>query len=343
MKVLNIVAAKWMLVVAFTLIGLIAAIGYSLLQPQTYVATVRTYIATGTSDMLEAYQGNQAARASIQTFAVLATDPTVAQRAIARSGVDISLPQFISEISVSVPPQTVILDVSVQNSTSADAERLSTALAQELVGTVTALQEPASGGPGALRLVVVDPNTQGAVRQQLIDPVLLGIGAVGGALAGSLIALLLHRRRGMSDVKQSDRIPDGPTTGDIEVTINRPSSAMRSQHVPVEQSTAANHRAPLVEQPTNAPGARPPLIEQAPSPSPLVDRATTHANSRSPLVEPATSNGGSRSPLVEPATSEARSRVETTPRNATYTARHTLSRHSATRHGGGFVGPGRAI
>ncbi|MEY1676828.1 capsular biosynthesis protein [Gordonia sp. ABKF26] len=343
MKVLNIVAAKWMLVVAFTLIGLIAAIGYSLLQPQTYVATVRTYIATGTSDMLEAYQGNQAARASIQTFAVLATDPTVAQRAIARSGVDISLPQFISEISVSVPPQTVILDVSVQNSTSADAERLSTALAQELVGTVTALQEPASGGPGALRLVVVDPNTQGAVRQQLIDPVLLGIGAVGGALAGSLIALLLHRRRGgVSDVEQSDRIPDGPTTGDIEVTINRPSSAMRSQQVPVEQSTAANHRAPLVEHPTNA-GERPPLVTQAPSPSPLVEQATSEAGSQPPLVEQAPSNGGSRSPLVEQATSEARSRVETTPRNATYTARHTLSRHSATRHGGGFVGPGRAI
>lgn len=293
MKVLNIVAAKWMLVVAFTLIGLIAAIGYSLLQPQNYVATVRTYIATGTSDMLEAYQGNQAARASIQTFAVLATDPTVAQRAIARSGVDISLPQFISEISVSVPPQTVILDVSVQNSTSADAERLSTALAQELVGTVTALQEPASGGPGALRLVVVDPNTQGAVRQQLIDPVLLGIGAVGGALAGSLIALLLHRRRfGVSDVKQSDRIPDGPTTGDIEVTINRPSSAMRSQHVPT---------------------SRPPLVEEA----------TTHTNSRSPLVEQAPS--------------EAKSRVETTDRPSTYTARHTVSRHSAGRRGGGFA------
>ena len=331
MKVLNVIAAKWMLVVAFTLIGLIAAIGYSLLQPQTYVATVRTYIATGTSDMLEAYQGNQAARASIQTFAVLATDPTVAQRAIDRSGVDISLPQFLSEISVSVPPQTVILDVSVQNSTSADAERLSTALAQELVGTVTALQEPTSGGPGALRLVVVDPNTQGAVREQLIDPILLGIGAVGGALAGSVIALLLHRRRGgMSNVEQSDRIPDGPTTGDIEVTINRPSSAMRSQHVPT---------------------SRPPLVESAPSEArsrveatrpPLVEQATAQAGSHPPLVEPATSEAGSRPLLVEPAPSEARSRVEATPRHASYTARHTLSRHSATRHGGGFAGHGRS-
>ncbi len=314
MKVLNVIAAKWMLVVAFTLIGLIAAIGYSLLQPQTYVATVRTYIATGTSDMLEAYQGNQAARASIQTFAVLATDPTVAQRAIDRSGVDISLPQFISEISVSVPPQTVILDVSVQNSTSADAERLSTALAQELVGTVTALQEPTSGGPGALRLVVVDPNTQGAVRQQLIDPVLLGVGAAGGALAGALLALLLHRRRGGApEVEESDRIPDGPTTGDIEVTINRPSSAMRSHHVPVEESAVSNH-------------------------SPLVEQATSTGHSRHPLVEQPTGAGHSRPPLVEQATSAARSRVETTDRPAAYTPRHTLSRHSATRRSGFDVG-----
>ncbi|KSU53910.1 MULTISPECIES: YveK family protein [Gordonia] len=362
MKVLNVIAAKWMLVVAFTLIGLIAAIGYSLLQPQTYVATVRTYIATGTSDMLEAYQGNQAARASIQTFAVLATDPTVAQRAIDRSGVDISLPQFLSEISVSVPPQTVILDVSVQNSTSADAERLSTALAQELVGTVTALQEPTSGGPGALRLVVVDPNTQGAVREQLIDPILLGIGAVGGALAGSLIALILHRRRGgMSDVEGFDTVPDGPTTGDIEVTINRPSSAMRSQHQPLVKP--APTQPPLAEQVTThqplvepAPSearrrveaTRPPLVEPAPTHQPLVEPAPSEARrrveaTRPPLVEPAPSETGSRPPLVEPAPSEARRRVETTPRHATYTARHTLSRHSATRHGGGFAGPGRSI
>ncbi|AFR47708.1 Capsular polysaccharide biosynthesis protein [Gordonia sp. KTR9] len=319
-----------MLVVAFTLIGLIAAIGYSLLQPQTYVATVRTYIATGTSDMLEAYQGNQAARASIQTFAVLATDPTVAQRAIDRSGVDISLPQFISEISVSVPPQTVILDVSVQNSTSADAEQLSTALAQELVGTVTALQEPTSGGPGALRLVVVDPNTQGAVRQQLIDPVLLGVGAAGGALAGALLALLLHRRRGGApEVEESERIPDGPTTGDIEVTINCPSSAMRSHHVPVEESAVSNH-SPLVEQPMSTGHSRHPLVEQP----------TGAGHSRLPLVEQATGAGHSRLPLVEQATSAARSRVETTDRPAAYTARHTLSRHSATRRGG-FIGPGR--
>ncbi|QMT03745.1 capsular biosynthesis protein [Gordonia jinghuaiqii] len=280
-----------MLVVAFTLLGLVAAMGYSLLQPQTYVATVRTYIATGTSDMLEAYQGNQAARASIQTFAVLATDPTVAQRAIERSGVDISLQEFLPEISVSVPPQTVILDVSVQDASSQDAEKLSTALAQELVGMVTDLQEPTSGGPGALRLVVVDPNSQGAVRQQLIDPMLLAVGAIAGALLGTVLALLLQRR-GKSGAESSE--PDGPGTDEAEVTINRNPDLM------VQPATRSNL-----------------------------------------LVEPATSPNL----MVEPATSEARSRVEATPTDrpvaAPYSARHTVSRHSATRRAGIHAGTGR--
>ncbi|MBD0864084.1 capsular biosynthesis protein [Gordonia sp. zg691] len=301
MKVISAIAGKWMLVVAFTLLGLVAAMGYSLLQPQTYVATVRTYIATGTSDMLEAYQGNQAARASIQTFAVLATDPTVAQRAIERSGVDISLQEFLPEISVSVPPQTVILDVSVQDASSQDAEKLSTALAQELVGMVTDLQEPTSGGPGALRLVVVDPNTQGAVRQQLIDPMLLAVGAITGALLGTVLALLLQQR-GKSGAES--RAPNGPGTDEAEVTINR--------------------NPDLIVQPATSPKL---LVEPATSPNLMVEPAT------SPNL------------LVEPATSEARSRVEATPTDrpaaAPYTARHTVSRHSAGRRTGGFAGTAR--
>ncbi|WP_439031900.1 YveK family protein [Gordonia terrae] len=303
MKILTTIATRWMLVVAFTLMGLVAAIGFSLLQPQTYVATVRTYIATGTSDMLEAYQGNQAARASIQTFAVLATDPVVAQRAIEKSGVDISLPQFLSEISVSVPPQTVILDVSVQNASSTDAERLSTALTEELVGMVTALQEPTSGGPGALRLVIVDPNTQGAVRQQLIDPMLLGVGAVGGALAGAVLALLLQLRQDRrTDDEQLLDVPGGPTTGDIEVTITGPATA----------ATTPVNRHEL--------------------PDPMTS-------------DPVTSTARGHHTPVEPVTSAARSRVETPARSAVapFSARHTVSRHSATRRNDGLAGMGREM
>ncbi|WGJ86613.1 hypothetical protein [Gordonia sp. SMJS1] len=210
--------------------------------------------------------------------------------------------------------------------------------------------------------MVVDPNTQGAVREQLIDPILLGIGALGGAIAGSLIALLLHRRRGgKSDVEGFDTVPDGPTTGDIEVTINRPSSAMRSQHQPLVKP--APTQPPLAEQVTT----HQPLVEPAPSEArrrveatrpPLVEPAPTHQ----PLVEPAPSEArrrveATRPPLVEPAPSEqaaaprwlSRHRAKRgavskpPPRHATYTARHTLSRHSATRLGGGFAGPGRSI
>ncbi|UCZ91845.1 YveK family protein [Gordonia sp. WA4-43] len=195
MNIMTAIARRWMLVVACLLLGLGAAVGYCLLAPQTYSATVRTYVATGTSDMLEAYQGSQAAQASIQTFAVLATDPAVAQRAIDRSGVDLTVAEFLPQISASVPPQTVVLDITVRNKSAQDAQKLAPALAQELVGLVGTLQEPTSGGPGALKLVVVDPSTQGAVRQQLLNPIVLGLGAVGGGLVGVIAALLLERRQ----------------------------------------------------------------------------------------------------------------------------------------------------
>lgn len=195
MTIMTAIARRWMLVVACLLLGVAAAVGYSLLAPQTYAATVRTYIATGTSDMLEAYQGSQAAQASIQTFAVLATDPAVAQRALDRAGADITVADFLPMISVTVPPQTVVLDITVRNNSAELAQTLAPALAQEVVNLVSTLQQPSDGGPGALNLVVVDPSTQGAVRGQLIDPILLGLGAFGGVAVGVLAALLLQRRR----------------------------------------------------------------------------------------------------------------------------------------------------
>lgn len=194
MNIMTAVARRWMLVVACLLLGLGGAVGYSLLSPQTFTATVRTYIATGTSDMLEAYQGSQAAQASIQTFAVLATDPAVAQRALDRAGVGLTVAEFLPQITVAVPPQTVVLDITVRNKSAQDAQLLAPALADELVGLVGALQQPTSGGPGALKLVVVDPSTQGAVRQQLLDPIVLASGAVGGGLIGVVVALVLERR-----------------------------------------------------------------------------------------------------------------------------------------------------
>lgn len=194
MKSLGAVAKRWVLVIACVALGVAGAMVYSLVSPQYSTATVRTYTTSGTSDLLEAYQGSQAARASVQSFAVLATDPVVVQRAIAKSGVAASLDDVLVKTSASVQPGTVIVDISVQDESAEDAQKLALAVAQELVGLVDKLGQPADGGAAALKLVVVDPSTQGAVRDQLFDPVDLAVGGGIGLVIGVLLSLLLDSR-----------------------------------------------------------------------------------------------------------------------------------------------------
>lgn len=245
MNLLHNLMARWMVVLACTLLGAGAAATVSLVEPRSSSATVRTYVASGTADMLEAYQGGQAALAGVRTYEVLATDPTVAARAIKESGVDIALSDLLAGVSVSVPAQTVILDITVTDESADDARALALALARNLVGLVDKLEGPVSGGPGALRLVIVDPNTRGAVLDRPIDPVLVAAGAGAGALAGAIAALVLAAR--------ARRTGDDPTeTAD-----------------PTETSDPAETAAPAE---TADPAANPDLAEAA-APAENAERA----------------------------------------------------------------------
>ena len=194
MNMINAIGRRWATVLAGVLIGVVLAILFSVIQPRDYSATVRMYVTAGTSDLAEAYQGGIAAQNAVHSFAVLATDPGVASRAIASSGVPISVDQLVANTTASSPPQTVILDVSVKADSADDAGKLANAVARDLISVVDKLEGPTAGGPGALRLVVVDPNTQGAVKAQLVNPLLLLIGAALGGVVGVAVAAGLEGR-----------------------------------------------------------------------------------------------------------------------------------------------------
>ncbi|MGB6245135.1 MULTISPECIES: YveK family protein [Gordonia] len=218
MRIVSTVARRWTVIVACVLLGLAVGAGYSLVKPHDYAATVRLYVVSGTADLLEAYQGTMAAQNSVRSFATLATDPSVASRAIEAARVPITVDRLLADMSVSVPPQTVVMDITVRTASPDDSAKLALAVAQDLTGLVDKLEAPHAGGPGALRLQIVDPSTRGAVRDALIDPVLAGAGAIGGGVVGVLLALALQRRRGSAgDDGGPDPDPEvvGPDSPDV--------------------------------------------------------------------------------------------------------------------------------
>ena len=247
MKLVSLIAQRWMIIVACIVLGVGGAVGYSLMQPRMYSATVRLYVVSGTADLLEAYQGTQAAQTSVRSFATLASDPSVVSRAIDAAGVATSTAAVIADMTVSVPPQTVVMDITIRTENATDAPKLALAVAQDLTGLVDKLEAPQAGGPGALRLQIVDPSTQGAVRDPLVDPVAGGAGAVLGAIVGVLAALALQRRRrSAAESRGAEDTEDRPAAGEATASSTSDGTADTEQFPvvtpPTTASTARHHR-----------------------------------------------------------------------------------------------------
>ncbi|MDR2280581.1 MAG: capsular biosynthesis protein, partial [Gordonia sp. (in: high G+C Gram-positive bacteria)] len=134
----------------------------------------------------------------------------------------------------------------IRTENSTDAPKLALAVAQALTGLVDKLEAPQAGGPGALRLQIVDPSTQGAVRDPLVDPVVGGAGAVLGAIVGVLAALALQRRRrSAAESRAAEDTENRPTAGEATASSTPDGTADTEQFpvvTPPTASTARHHR-----------------------------------------------------------------------------------------------------
>jgi receptor protein-tyrosine kinase len=181
----------------FTVLGLVIGYGSWVVNwwiidfGPKYQSTATLFVATQTgTTTAEAYQNDTFSQQRAVSYAALATSEQVAARAVDQLKAPISAADLRAKISAKVRDKTVMLDVSVSDSSPEEAQAYADAVSNQLVGLVSQLETSRRGGTPAAAAVVVDDADYPTKPVGLKLLMRLVLGAVGGLVVGMLLALV---------------------------------------------------------------------------------------------------------------------------------------------------------
>lgn len=190
----RILRTRWKIICGVFLIAVLGAFGYLLLATPQYQATTRLFVST-TSDgtNTQTNDGGLFAQRRVLSYTQLLQGALLAQRTIDKLGLDMTAAELQAEVTAVAPTDTVLIDVTVQDSSPTRARDIANTLSDEFVVMAAALETPDLGAR---------PNAQVVVQQRAgvpEDPVspkkarTLGVAGVVGLLLGVLAALVRDR------------------------------------------------------------------------------------------------------------------------------------------------------
>ena len=204
--VLHALRAGWSWLAAGLVLGLVAAWVVVSTSTPVYTSSSRLFVSGSANDPATAYDANLLPQERVASYAELVGGEAVAALVVDDLDLDLTPAELAQKISVDVIPETVILDVTVTDTSAERAQAIAVSLDRLFAATVAELE----AAPGTINLpvrilVVQEPR----VESEPISPNVprdLTLGGALGLLAG-FVLLLVRRRadttiRGPEDVRR---------------------------------------------------------------------------------------------------------------------------------------------
>lgn len=214
---LRVLRRNWLLIVSITLAGLFLGGAVSVLAKPTYTAETQLFVAIqGSGSIQELQQGNTFGQARVQSYVKTVDSPLVLQPAIDALGLAVTPQDLAAKVTATTDASTVLINISVSDSSPIQAAAIAQAVAHSLVVAVDGLEKPKAGGVSPVSLSVIKPavapiSPSGPnTRVNLILGLLAGLGL--GVAAGVLRTTLDNRIRGEADLR---RVTSSPLLGAI--------------------------------------------------------------------------------------------------------------------------------
>jgi len=190
-RVVRVLRAYWKAIIALTVVGGLAGLGWSALQPRVYTADASGYVAAMSSDNSTgaALAGDQLALSKVKSFIDMGYWRSVAEAAKADLGLSDSPESLVQRIQVSNPVDTVNVRVDASGPTPEAARDLAEAWIRGMTKQVDGLDSPGSG-QGAVRLVAGDSARLPTAPSSPNVRLNVAIGAIAGAILGVVFALV---------------------------------------------------------------------------------------------------------------------------------------------------------
>ena len=194
----RMIRKSWLVLAGLALVG--GAIGALLayVTPATYTASTRLFVSfdsPATSTSADLVQANNFAIQKVFSYIEIVGTEAVLAPVVEDLGLVETPAELSTRVAASVPLNSVVLSITASAESPADAVILSTAVADSFTDyVVNTLESPAGGGPGPVKVVVLEPAV---APTSPASPNLIANVAVGlfiGLFVGLLIIFFLTLR-----------------------------------------------------------------------------------------------------------------------------------------------------
>ena len=198
---MRVIRRQWILIVAVTLVGLLAGGVTSVMSKPTYTADTQLFVAIQSSGSVqELQQGNTFSQARVQSYVKTVGSPVVLQPAIDSLGLPMTAADLAERVKTTSDPNTVLINISVNDGSPVQASAIAQAVADSLIKAVDNLEKPKTGGSSPVSLSVIKPAIAPSApsapntKMNLLLGVLVGLASWTWRRSATNYARQSHRR-----------------------------------------------------------------------------------------------------------------------------------------------------
>jgi succinoglycan biosynthesis transport protein ExoP len=188
---LRVVRKRWRAITVATLVVVGLAALFTLWSPKVYEARTQLFVSTsGGADTTQLLQGNTFTQQRVKSYSDLISTPTVLDPVIKDLHLNTTPDALGARITASVPLDTVLIDVLVDDANPQRAAAIAGAVGKQFSSSVVDLERVSDNTPSPVKVSVVRPAS---VPTSPISPKPtrnLALGVVLGLLLGVGVALL---------------------------------------------------------------------------------------------------------------------------------------------------------
>ncbi|MEA3214014.1 MAG: tyrosine-protein kinase [Acidimicrobiia bacterium] len=226
----------WPLVAGLALVGAVAAFALSFLIPQKYSTSVQVFVTLGPQRAdVDPFGGSQFVLQRMEGYAELATSPEVLNAVTSELALGQTPQELAGQITSINPPNTVLVDLTVEDRTAQGAAIIADNLVVQLRRSIDAIERdngPAKSSPvqvTALGPAALPPNPSGP------NHVLYALaGLCIGILAGVGVPLARGRNKIRAAATAERQVPDAAVDATAGNHNGAAGDAARTNATPLE-------------------------------------------------------------------------------------------------------------
>ena len=188
---IRVIRKRWRIIMAAMLVVLAGAALATALSPKVYEAQTQLFISTsGGNDSGALLQGSNFTQQRVKSYADIMTSPKVLDPVIEKLGLDTTAARLATQITATVPLDTVLIQVTVTDGSPRRAAEVADALGKEFTTAVAELEAVSKTTPSPVKVSIVSAPTVPTAPISPKPTRNLALGVVLGLLLGLGLALL---------------------------------------------------------------------------------------------------------------------------------------------------------